>query len=60
MPQQFDLRRDGGGWTVFDRFTGQTVILNHARQQGLTWAEATDVVRRLQSRADDGDRRILQ
>lgn len=60
MAPQFDLRRDAAGWTVFDRWTGKTVIVERVLQEGLTWEEASDVVRRLQSRSDDGDRRILQ
>ncbi|MET3527196.1 hypothetical protein [Phenylobacterium koreense] len=60
MAAQFDLRRDAAGWAVFDRWTGKTVIVERVLQEGLTWEEASDVVRRLQSRSDDGDRRILQ
>ena len=60
MAPQFDLRRDAAGWTVFDRWTGQTVIIEQVRQEGLTWEAASDVVRRLESRSGDGDRRILQ
>ena len=59
MAPQFDLRRDAAGWTVFDRWTGQTVIIEQVRQEGLTWEDASDVVRRLESRSGDGDRRIL-
>ena len=60
MASQFDLRRDAAGWTVFDRWTGQTVIIEQVRQEGLIWEDASDVVRRLESRSGDGDRRILQ
>lgn len=60
MAQHFDLRRDAAGWTVFDRWTGETVVIGHARQEGLPWGEASDVLRNLQSRGDDGDRKILQ
>lgn len=60
MSRQFDVRRDAAGWTVFDRFTGQVVTINHVGQKALTWLEATDLVRRLQRRTDDGDRKILQ
>lgn len=60
MATQFDLKRDNTGWTVFDRWTGQTVTIEHVPQEGLTLAEASDVVHRLQSRSDDGDRKILQ
>lgn len=60
MTVQFDLRRDAAGWTVFDRWTGQTVIIEQVRQEGLTWEDGLDVVRRLQSRNGDGDRKIMQ
>ena len=60
MTQQFDLKRDATGWTVFDRWTGETVVLACARQEGLTWPEASEVLQRLQSRSGDGDRQILQ
>ena len=60
MAQQFDVRRDPAGWTVFDRWTGETVVLELSRQEGLTWSEAVDVLRRLRSRGNDGDRKILQ
>jgi hypothetical protein len=60
VAQQFDVKRDTAGWTVFDRWTGEPVVIGHVRQKGLTWGEASDVLRRLQSRGDDGDRKILQ
>ena len=60
MAPQFDLRRDAAGWTVFDRWTSQMVVIEHVRQEGLTWEDASDVVCRLQARSGDGDRRILQ
>ena len=60
MKTQFDVRRDGSGWTVFDRWTGKPVVLAGAEQAGMTWLEAKDLVERLERRSDDGDRSILQ
>jgi hypothetical protein len=60
MIVQFDTRRDGGGWTVFDRWTGQAVVLNGAEQTGLAWVDADQLVERLNSRRLEGDRSILQ
>jgi hypothetical protein len=60
MTQQFDLRRDAKGWTVFDRWTGETVVISHAAQSGLSWREAKGVLERLNTRSGEGDRRILQ
>lgn len=60
MMVEFDTRRDGDGWTVFDRWTGQAVVLNGAEQVGLTWVDADQLVERLNSRRLEGDRSILQ
>jgi len=60
MALQYDTRRDDRGWTVFDRWTGQAVMLNSAEQSGLAWLEANDLVERLNRRRLEGDRSILQ
>ncbi len=60
MIVQFDARRDGNGWTVFDRWTGQAVVLNGAEQMGLGWIDADELVERLNRRRREGDRSIFQ
>lgn len=60
MMVQFDTRRDGHGWTVFDRWTGHVVVLNGAEQMGLGWIDADELVERLNRRRLEGDRSILQ
>jgi hypothetical protein len=60
MMVQFDTRRDGLGWTVFDRWTGQAVVLNGAEQIGLGWLDADELAERLNRRRLEGDRSILQ
>ncbi len=60
MTVQYDTRRDDLGWTVFDRWTGQVVVLLGADQSGLPWTEADDLVGRLNRRRVEGDRSILQ
>jgi hypothetical protein len=60
MPVQYDIRRDEAGWSVFDRWTGQVVILQGAVQSGLPEVDAGDLADRLNRRRYDGDRRILQ
>lgn len=60
MGDQFDARRDARGWTVFDRFTGRTVVLSRAQQSGMDWAAANELVSLLNLRRQRGDRRILQ
>lgn len=60
MTAPFDCRRDAVGWTVFDRWTGKTVVLDGVAQRGLPFSQAEDTVQRLNSRRDSGDREILQ
>jgi hypothetical protein len=60
MSAPFDARRDKQGWTVFDRWTGRTVVLRRAAQTGLSFMEAQDLCEQLNSRRLDGDRSILQ
>jgi hypothetical protein len=51
MSTRFDLRPDATGWTVFDQWTGVTVVLAHIPQDGLTRSDALDLVRLLNRRA---------
>jgi hypothetical protein len=60
MIVQFDARRDDHGWTVFDRWTGQAVVLNGAEQMGLGWIDADELVERLNRGRREGDRSIFQ
>lgn len=60
LATQYDARRDEGGWTVFDRWTGEAVVLLGAEQAGMAWLEAQDLIERLNRRRADGDRSILQ
>jgi len=60
MTVQYDARRDPRGWSVFDRWTGQTVVLRRALQSGLVWLDADDLADRLNRRRLSGDRSILQ
>lgn len=60
MIAQYDTRRDLHGWTVFDRWTGQVVVIAGAEQSELAWLDADELVERLNRRRLDGDRSILQ
>ncbi|MGA0605365.1 hypothetical protein ACO2Q0_05130 [Phenylobacterium sp. VNQ135] len=60
MTRQYDTRRDARGWTVFDRWTGETVMLGLCAQAGLSWLDADDLAERLNRRRLAGDRSILQ
>jgi hypothetical protein len=59
-PTRYDVRRDGTGWTVFDRWTNEVVVVSFAKQCGLAWDEATELVNLLNRKDNDGDRRVLQ
>lgn len=60
MPLQYEARRDEAGWTVFDRWTGMTVILDRAPLTGLPGVLADEFVERLNARQERGDRTIRQ
>lgn len=60
MAIQYDLRRDPAGWSVFDRWTGEIVVIAGALQTGLPWRDAQALIARLHRRRDDGDRSLLQ
>ena len=60
MTIQYDMRRDIRGWTVFDRWTGRTVVLGGAEQSGMARNQAEDLIDRLNRRRLHGDRTILQ
>ncbi|MDB5447666.1 MAG: hypothetical protein JWQ97_2983 [Phenylobacterium sp.] len=60
MTVQYEARRDSWGWTVFDRWTGKTVVLGRSTQAGLSWPEADALADRLNRRGLSGDRNILQ
>jgi hypothetical protein len=57
---QYDARRDRLGWTVFDRWTGQVVVIQGAAQSALSWIDADELAERLNRRRLDGDRGLLQ
>ena len=60
MAGQYDIRRDRAGWTVFDRWTGMTVILDWAEKSGMSYPEAKVLAAALNRRGSAGDRSILQ
>lgn len=59
MTQRYDARRDRLGWSVFDRITGDLVVLAQAGQAGLSWMDADDLVDRLNHRRLAGERGLL-
>lgn len=60
MTIRYDARQDSRGWTVFDRWTGHTVVLGGAAQAELPRTDAEALVQRLNAPRSDDDRSILQ
>ncbi|MDP3660170.1 hypothetical protein [Phenylobacterium sp.] len=56
---RYDIRRDADGWTVFDIWTGETVVVG-APQTGLSLEAACDLAELLSRRAERGLRDVLQ
>jgi hypothetical protein len=44
MQGRYDMRKEGDGWTVFDRFTGWPASVNGVEQVGLPTEDADDLV----------------
>ena len=60
MADRYDLREDDEGLTVFDLWTGQTVVIANVEQTGLLPIDAAELVTRLNLRAAQGMRDLLQ
>jgi hypothetical protein len=60
MAIHYEIRRDPAGWTVFDRWTGQPVVLNTSPKAGLSYPDAERLAEVLNRRRSAGDRIILQ
>jgi hypothetical protein len=43
MPQRYDIREDREGWTVFDLFTGEPVVISAVPQTGLEIQDADEL-----------------
>lgn len=60
MAIHYDTKRDPQGWTVFDRWTGEAVVLAGAEQAGMAWLDADDLIQRLNRHHAKGARSLLQ
>lgn len=60
VKERYARRPDRHGWTVYDIWTGEPVSLALWVQTGLTQEDAEDLVRAMNRKAADGDRRIWQ
>jgi len=57
---RYGVREDEFGATIFDVWTGQTVMIDFQAQSGLEVSAAFKLAAALSRNASDGDRRILQ
>jgi hypothetical protein len=65
MPEErkthrFDLRRDRTGWTVYEVWTGEPVVIAMVSQTGLSEADAQHTADLMNRRARGGDRTLRQ
>lgn len=60
MPGHFDIREDDEGWTVFDVWTGQPVVIAFVLQVGLDLQDADDLAELLDRIAARGVRSVFQ
>lgn len=60
MSQRYDIRREVGGWSVFDIFTGETVVIEGVPQTGLDIQDADELAELLDHPAMAQDRRLRQ
>jgi hypothetical protein len=57
---RYDMRKDLAGWTVFDVWTGQPVVIGGRVQNCLEREAALELVTMLNDQARRGDRVVLQ
>lgn len=60
MPKRYDLREDREGWTVFDVFTGEPVVISDVPQTGLGIQDADVLAELLDHKAFANDRTLRQ
>lgn len=51
MQERYDIRRDPQGWTLYDRFTGEAVVIATVHQAGLSHVDAIEMADMLNQRA---------
>jgi hypothetical protein len=60
MNERYDIREDYDGWTVFDMFTGQPVVIMNVLQVGLEIQDANELAELLDKPAMRADRILRQ
>ena len=58
--QRYDIREDREGWTVFDVFTGEPVVIAMVTQTGLDIQDADELAELLDHKTFQGERRLRQ
>jgi hypothetical protein len=56
----YDIREDDTGWSVYDVWTGEPVVIGLTPQTGMDIQDADELADLLNLRADRGERTILQ
>ena len=60
VARRYDIREDTEGWTVFDVFTGEPVVIEMVTQTGLDIQDADELAELLDHRALARERRLRQ
>jgi hypothetical protein len=60
LPARYDIREDDAGWSVFDLWTGEAVVIGLTPQTGMDIQDADELADLLNLRASRGERAILQ
>jgi hypothetical protein len=60
MCERFSIRPDPAGFSVFDLWTGETVVIALTPQDGLSREDAEHTAGLLNHRAERGERQVLQ
>lgn len=60
VARRYDIREDTEGWTVFDLFTGEPVVIEMVTQTGLDIQDADELAELLDHRALARERRLRQ
>lgn len=60
MPKRYDLREDREGWTVFDIFTGEAVVIAGVPQTGMDVQDADELAELLEHPSMAQDRTLRQ
>jgi hypothetical protein len=60
MPQRYDISEDREGWTVFDVFTGEPVVISDVPQTGLDIQDADELAELLDHKTFANDRTLRQ